>query len=99
MGVNFLKYSILRVGLMAAVFFLCMWLGIGLVFSGIFAILIAFAVAYLLFPRLHADAGRDLQGWFSSRQKKSPRAEAVEEDAAIEDEYAERQRRQDGIDF
>lgn len=96
---NFLKYSLLRFGLMIVVFLLCMWLNVGLILSGVFAILIAFAVSYLAFPKLHVAAGQDMQRWFSKRRKDAPLKKAVAEDTEIEDEYAEQKRREEGIDF
>lgn len=97
---NFLKYSLLRIGLMVSVFFLCLWLKVGLVLAGIFAVLIAFAVSYLAFPRLHVAAGQDMQRFFSRRSRNKPITKtALEEDADIEDEYAENKRRQEGFDF
>ena len=96
---NFLKYSLLRFGLMIVVFLLCMWLNVGLILSGVFAILIAFAVSYLAFPKLHVAAGQDMQRWFSKHRKDTPQKKAVAEDTEIEDEYAEQKRREEGIDF
>lgn len=94
---NLLKYSLLRLGLMLAVFVLCYWLGIGLIFSGLFAILLAFAVAYLVFPGLHLAAGADLRKLLGSIKVRKNRVE--EENREIEDQYVDAQRRQEGSDL
>ena len=44
---NFLKYSLLRLGILVVLFLLFMLLGLGLVFSGIAAVVAAFAICYL----------------------------------------------------
>ena len=44
---NFLKYSLLRFALLVLAFLLSMWLGVGLVLSGVAAVAISFAVSYL----------------------------------------------------
>nr|WP_239479116.1 DUF4229 domain-containing protein [Rothia sp. ZJ1223] len=81
-----MKYTLLRFGIMVAVFMGCIWLNIALVFSAIFAILIALALCYLLFPTLHRKAGEDLARFFS-RKKKRPTEEDLNRD--IEDSYVD----------
>ena len=61
---NFLKYSLLRFALLVLAFLLSMWLGVGLVLSGVAAVVISFAVSYLFFPRLHSAAGEEFHRWF-----------------------------------
>lgn len=84
---NLLKYTLLRFGIMVAVFFLCAYLNIGLVFSAAFAVLIALAVCYLLFPTLHTKAGEDMARIFSPRKKTKPTEEELNRD--IEDAYVD----------
>ncbi|MDO4916417.1 MAG: DUF4229 domain-containing protein [Rothia sp. (in: high G+C Gram-positive bacteria)] len=95
---NFLKYSILRLLLLVIAFYVCYWLNVGLILSGIFAVLIAFAISYLAFPRLHVAAGEDLQRWFGKRKKNRNKV-AASEDTAVEDDFADQQRHQQGLDF
>ena len=71
---NFLKYSLLRLGILVALFVLCLYLGLGLVFSGIAAVIAAFAVCYIFFPKLHYAAGQDFHRFISRSPKPlSPR--------------------------
>ena len=91
---NFLKYSLLRFALLVLAFLLSMWLGVGLVLSGIAAVAISFAVSYLFFPRLHTAAGEDFHRW-SARTPK-PRSRAALDDQEAEDAYVDRQLREDG---
>ena len=94
---RFLYYSLLRIGLMAAVFVICLLLKIGLVFSGIFAVLIGFAAAYLAFPRLHAQAGEDLARFFRRRPRREKASEARRrEETALEDAYVDERLREEG---
>ncbi len=97
--VNFLKYSLIRLGLIVVVFLLCTLIGIGPFLAGIFAVLIGLAVGYLAFPRLHTAAGQEFAAFFRRRRTRSearrthPRT--AQEDAAVEDEYVDEQLRRE----
>lgn len=92
--VNFLKYSLLRLAVLVLAFLLSMWLGVGLVLSGIAAVAISFAVSYLFFPRLHAAAGEELHRWAARAPR--PRNRVALEDQEAEDAYVDRRLREDG---
>lgn len=91
---HFLTYSLLRLAVLVAVFLLSMWLGVGLILSGIAAVAISFAVSYLFFPRLHAAAGDEFRGWISRTPR--PRNRVALEDQEAEDAYVDRQLREEG---
>jgi hypothetical protein len=92
--VNFLKYSLLRFGLLVLVFLLSTWLGAGLILSGIAAVAASFAVSYLFFPRLHTAAGEELRRWVARSPR--PRNRVALEDQEVEDAYVDRKLREDG---
>lgn len=94
---KFLYYTLIRLGLLLVVFYLCWRLGTGLVLAGVFGVLISFAVAYLAFPRLHTAAGEDM----ARLVRRRPRREntVAREDAAAEDDYVEDQLRREGRDL
>lgn len=85
---NFLKYSALRVALLVIVFALGLWLRLGILFAGLAAIVIAFAVCYIFFPKLHVAASQDLNRWIS-RSPKIRRDSLQDQDAEAEDTYVE----------
>lgn len=86
---NLLKYSLLRFALMIVVFLICIYFNTGLAVAAIAAVLIAFAIAYLAFPRLHVAAGKDLARLV---KKRKPRTDTVEaQNQAIEDDYVDSQ--------
>ena len=93
MGVNFLKYSLLRLGILVALFLLFMLLGLGIIFSGIAAVLAAFAVCYIFFPRLHYAAGQDFRRFISRSPK--PANRVALEDQEIEDSYTDSEAHRD----
>lgn len=72
---------------MIAVFFLCAYLKIGLIFSAVFAVLIALALCYLLFPHLHVKAGEDMARIF--KKTKSPKRTEEDINRDIEDAYVD----------
>lgn len=84
---NFLKYSLLRLSLVALAFFASYYIGVGLYLSAICGVIIGFAVCYLAFPRLHNAAAGD----FNRLLKRKPpqKAAVAEEDQSIEDEIDE----------
>lgn len=91
---NFLKYSLLRLGILIVVFVVCLYIGAGLILSGIAAVVAAFAICYLFFPKLHLAAGQDFHRWIDRSPR--PRGRAALEDEAIEDSYTERESHRDG---
>ncbi|WP_102157330.1 DUF4229 domain-containing protein [Zhihengliuella halotolerans] len=91
---QFLKFTLLRLALFAAVFWLLYWgmrwnlwvaAGIGLV--------VAFAVSYLFFNRLRLAASADLAARFSGAGGRKNKVAA--DDAAAEDAAAEAAERED----
>lgn len=93
---NFLKYSALRLAILAIAFVLFLLLDLGLIFSGIAAVLVAFAICYLFFPRLHIAASDDLNRWISRSPR--PKRRDTLQDTAEEDAEAEAYRRSRGED-
>ena len=90
---NFLKYSLLRLGILVALFLLFMLLGLGLVFSGIAAVVAAFAICYIFFPTLHYAAGQDFHRFIARSPKPTNRVEL--EDQEIEDSYTDAEARKE----
>ena len=90
---NFLKYSLLRLGILVALFLLFMLLGLGLVFSGIAAVVAAFAICYIFFPTLHYAAGQDFHRFIARSPKPTNRVEL--EDQEIEDSYTDAESRRE----
>lgn len=91
---SFLKYTLLRFALLVLAFLLCMWLGAGLILSGVAAVVVSFAVSYLFFPRLHTAAGEEFHRWIARAPK--PRNRVALEDQAVEDAYVDQRLREDG---
>ncbi|NHU84663.1 DUF4229 domain-containing protein [Kocuria sp. JC486] len=85
---NFLKYSVLRLGLLVVVFVAGLYLRLGILFAGAAAIIIAFAVCYIFFPKLHIAASQDFHRRIS-RSPKIRRESLRDEDAEIEDAYVD----------
>ncbi|GGH61038.1 hypothetical protein GCM10007359_09830 [Rothia aerolata] len=83
--------------MMVVVFAICWYFNIGIIFSGLFAIIIAFAVSYLGFPRLHDAAGADMARWF--KRKPRTKTTAEEENRLAEDSYVDAAKRERGEDF
>lgn len=96
-GMSLLKYTLLRFGLLIFFFYLYELMGAGIAVSGVCAIVSAFAIAYLLFPRLHAAASADTRRLF----KRAPTIKNREEEKnrAIEDELVEAQKKETGENF
>ncbi|RLY94313.1 hypothetical protein CWC38_07265 [Kocuria tytonicola] len=90
---NFVKYSLLRLGILVVLFLLFMLVGLGMVFSGIAAVLAAFAICYIFFPRLHYAAGQDFHRMISRSPK--PANRVALEDQEIEDSYTDSEARKD----
>ena len=90
---NFLKYSLLRLGILVVLFLLFMLLGLGLVFSGIAAVVAAFAICYIFFPTLHYAAGQDFHRFIARSPKPTNRVEL--EDQEIEDSHTDAESRRE----
>ena len=90
---NFVKYSLLRLGILVVLFLLFMLVGLGMVFSGIAAVLAAFAICYIFFPTLHYAAGQDFHRMISRSPK--PANRVALEDQEIEDSYTDSEARKD----
>ena len=90
---NFLKYSLLRLGILIAFFLVCLYLGLGLVFSGIAAVIAVFAICYIFFPKLHYAAGQDFHRFISRSPK--PQNRVALEDQEFEDSYTDTESRKD----
>ena len=73
---NFFKYTLVRFGLLVFFFYLYELLGAGILVSGGCAIVSAFAVAYIFFPRLHVAASQDTARFF----KRTPKVKNKEEE-------------------
>ncbi|GAA1824715.1 DUF4229 domain-containing protein [Nesterenkonia flava] len=84
-----LKYSLLRLGVFAAVFFACLYLDLGqftVPFAMICGVVISWAVGYLFFNSWRVAAGEQLARRLGSKRKL---AESEADDNAAEDELAE----------
>lgn len=90
---NFLKYSLLRLGILIVVFVISVSVGAGLILSGIAAVVAAFAICYIFFPKLHLAASQDFHRWIDRSPK--PRNRAALQDQDIEDSYTEQQAHKD----
>lgn len=85
---NLLKYSLLRLVLIALAFFVCYYFGVGLILSIIFAAIIGFAVAYLAFPKLNDAAAADFNAMLKRRSSKKKKT-VEDENQAFEDAYVD----------
>lgn len=89
--VQFLKYSVLRLGIFLIVFFV-LWqlMGWPIFVAALIGLIIAFAVTYLFFNKLRLAAGADVQRLFSrTSSHKTPKQRADED---VEDAFDEQQR-------
>lgn len=87
---QFLKYSVIRLVLFFAVFFLLMWFGWGDTLLGVFlivavALIVAFAVSYLFLNKLRLSANAQVQQLFSDKARKKSKHEL--DDEAAEDGF------------
>lgn len=82
--VTFLKYSLIRLALIAPLFVLFLYLGLGAVMSVICAAGIAFAVSYLFFQDQRDEATAAMRRRFSGKAKPLRTAGEVD-DAQAED--------------
>ncbi|MGO2053202.1 DUF4229 domain-containing protein [Arthrobacter sp. MYb211] len=88
---QFVKYSVLRLGLFCVVF-LAMWklMAWPIFTSGLIALIVAFAVSYLFFNKLRLAANEDARNAFAKTSASKTESQLAEE--AIEDSFDESQR-------
>lgn len=90
--VQFLKYSVIRLGIFVVVFF-CLWqlMSWPIFLAGLIALVVAFALSYLFFNKLRLAAGRDVQKLFARTNSRKTSQQLEEEQ--IEDSFDEQRRR------
>lgn len=90
--VQFLKYSVIRLGIFLAVFF-SLWqlMSWPIFLAGLIALVVAFAVSYLFFNKLRLAAAQDVQKLFARTSSNKTQKQLVDEQ--IEDSYDEQQRK------
>lgn len=90
---QFVKYTVIRLGVFLVVF-VGLWLGLKwpIFVSGIVGLLIAFAVAYLFFNKLRLKANEDVRNAFSKTSANKTKQQLADE--AVEDEFDDSQRKQ-----
>lgn len=88
---QFVKYTVLRLGLFCAVF-LGLWLGLSwpIFVSGIIGLIVAFAISYLFFNKLRLRANEDVRNAFAKTSANKTDKQLAEE--AAEDEFDESRR-------
>ncbi|WP_431709972.1 DUF4229 domain-containing protein [Glutamicibacter uratoxydans] len=92
---QFLKYSVIRLGIFLAVFF-SLWqlMSWPIFLAGLIALVVAFAVSYLFFNKLRLAAAQDVQKLFARTSSNKTQKQLVDEQ--IEDSYDEQQRKTEG---
>ncbi|WP_433874724.1 DUF4229 domain-containing protein [Sinomonas atrocyanea] len=88
-----LKYFLIRTVLFVVPFAVCMALGVGPIFSAVFAVLIAFGINYLFLYKQRDAAAAEVRDVFGGRKQARTKREV--EDAAAEDAADEAQRARD----
>lgn len=84
----FIKYSAVRLGITAVVLALCLWLGLGWIFSAIVAVVAAFCISFLFLTKMRNEAAASVQYRFSG--KAAPiRTKTEQSDAEAEDPFQE----------
>lgn len=93
--VQFLKYSVIRLGIFLAVFF-SLWqlMSWPIFLAGLIALVVAFALSYLFFNKLRLAAAQDVQKLFARTSSNKTQKQLVDEQ--IEDSYDEQQRKTEG---
>lgn len=79
----FIKFTLLRFGVAAAVFIACLYLRVGIIMGAVVAVLISWAVGYLFFPKLRMEAASYLQRRYSP--SRPHRLKTEQDDALAED--------------
>ncbi|MCW4464042.1 DUF4229 domain-containing protein [Glutamicibacter sp. MNS18] len=89
---QFLKYTVIRLGIFLIVFF-CLWqlMAWPIFLAGLIGLVVAFAVSYLFFNKLRLAAGQDVQKLFA--RTNSPKSAKQLADEEIEDSFDEEQRK------
>lgn len=92
--VQFLKYSVIRLGIFLIVF-LGLWqlLGWPIFAAGLIGLVVAFAITYLFFNNLRLAAGQDVQKLFARTNSRKTHRQL--DDEAVEDAFDERHRHND----
>lgn len=84
----FFKYFLIRAAVFVPLFIIFVLLGVGLIFSAVFAALIAFCVSYLFFRKQRDAATEQMRNRFSGKAKPirtaTELADADAEDALVE---------------
>ena len=84
----FFKYFLIRVAVFVPLFVIFVLLGVGVVFSAIFAAIIAFCISYLFFRKQRDAAAEQMRNRFSGRAKPvrtaTELADADAEDALVD---------------
>lgn len=90
--VQFLKYTVIRLGIFLVVF-LALWqlMSWPIFLAGLIGLIVAFAVSYLFFNKLRLGAGQDVQKMFA--RTNTPKTAKQLADEEIEDSYDEQQRK------
>lgn len=82
----FFKYSAVRLGITAVVLALCLWLGLGWIFSAIVAVVVAFCVSYLFLRKMRDEAAASVQHRVSGKAEPM-RTKTEQSDAEAEDPF------------
>jgi hypothetical protein len=86
--VAFWKFSALRLGIMAVIFVICLFLRLGIVYSAIAAAVMGWCITYLFFRQMRDEAGRALASRFN-KGVAAPRTSTEISDALAEDSAVE----------
>ncbi|MCW2132280.1 Protein of unknown function (DUF4229) [Arthrobacter sp. VKM Ac-2550] len=87
--VAFWKFTALRLGIVAVIFVICMWLGVGLIFSALVAAVAGWCITYLFFREMRDAASESLRHRFSGNAKPLRTSTEIS-DAMAEDEAVDR---------
>lgn len=80
----FLKYTLVRFGIMAAVFVVALLLGLGAIASAIVAVIVSFCVSYLFLTKMRVAASKSVETRISGNAKPMRTASEID-DAQAED--------------
>lgn len=89
-----LKYSLLRLGVFALVFFGCLYLNLGrftVIFAVIVGLVVSWAVGYLFFNSWRVAAGKQLAAMLVTRRRSGAEVEDNAAEDALADEFHEHQ--------
>ncbi|MEV7646366.1 DUF4229 domain-containing protein [Arthrobacter sp. NPDC089319] len=84
----FWKFSALRLGIMAVIFVICLFLRLGIVYSALAAAVMGWCITYLFFRKMRDEAGRALASRFN-KGVAAPRTSTEISDALAEDSAVE----------